>query len=263
MCTCYICTEFILPSYHVSGVLHASFTWDLAFEAHLCPELEGADSRTRNRRLRIAHVIIRINTRPGVSYADRIASIENHLLILSHLQSITLETRTIGEDEEDTEWAGRLGVSRERGILYQRTCEQSWKMTLEAVKNPTFRAEQQNVVSPMWISDRFDDDDCSRWCVTVSRPSTIPRLATELIMFSHRLGNQRFDSDKFEEFKVQRAELRKKAKELWAQCDEEARKRVEDAANARAPIVRDERTNAVIPNGRPDAESAAASATAT
>ena len=70
-------------------------------------------------------------------------------------------------------------------------------------------------------------------------------------------------SDKFEEFVAQWAELRKKAEELWAQCDEEARKRVEDAANARAPIVRDERTNAVSPNSRPDSKSAAAPATAT
>ena len=69
-------------------------------------------------------------------------------------------------------------------------------------------------------------------------------------------------SDKEKEFVAQRAELRKKAKELWAQCDEEARKRVEDAANARAPGVRDERTNAVNIN-RPYSRSASAPATAT
>ena len=69
-------------------------------------------------------------------------------------------------------------------------------------------------------------------------------------------------SDKYKKFVAQRAELRKKAKELWAQCDEEARKRVEDAANTRAPIVRDKSTNAVNLN-RPHSRSAAAPATAT
>ena len=89
----------------------------------------------------------------------------------------------------------------------------------------------------------------------------IPRSATELIMLSHRLGINLY-SDEYEKFVAQRAELRKKAKELWAQCDENARKRVEDAANATAPIVRDERTNAVNLAG-PDSRSAAAPAIAT
>ena len=79
----------------------------------------------------------------------------------------------------------------------------------------------------------------------VSRPSMIPRSATELTVFSRRLEIELF-SDKYKEFKAQRAELRKKAEELWAQCDEDARKRVETAANARPPIVRDERTIADI-----------------
>ena len=71
------------------------------------------------------------------------------------------------------------------------------------------------------------------------------------------------NSDEYKEFVAQRAELRKTAEELWVQCNEEAQKRVEDAANARAPIVRDERTIAVNPNSRPDSESVAAPATAT
>ena len=89
----------------------------------------------------------------------------------------------------------------------------------------------------------------------------IPRSATELIVFSPRLGIE-WPSVKYEEFVAQRTELRKKAEELWAQCDEEARKRVEDAANSTAPIVRDERTDAVNLN-RPYSRSAAAPATAT
>ena len=90
----------------------------------------------------------------------------------------------------------------------------------------------------------------------------IPRSATELFMCSHRLGIEDDDSDKYKEFVAQRAELRKKAEELWAQCDEEARKRVADAANARAPTVRDKSTNAVNLN-RPHSRSAAAPTTAT
>ena len=186
MCTsrCYVCTDLILSSYHVSGVLHADLLWAMV-EAHLCPELESAHGHTRNGRLRIAYIVIRTDTcflaDEELSYADRIAStIENHLLTLSHLQSITLETRTIGEDEEDTEWAGRLCVLRERGILHRRTCEESWQMAQEAVKNPTVSAEQHNIVSPMWLSDEFEDDfDCGRWCVIVSRSSLSPRSATE------------------------------------------------------------------------------------
>ena len=82
-------------------------------------------------------------------------------------------------------------------------------------------------------------------------------------MCSHRLGiDSHFHPDKYKEFVAQWTELRKKAEELWAQCDEEARKRVEDAANARAPIVRDERTIAVIPNSTPGSRSAAALMTA-
>ena len=61
----------------------------------------------------------------------------------------------------------------------------------------------------------------------------IPRSATELSMFSHRLGIE-YNSDGYKEFVAQRTELRMKAKELWAQCDEESRKRVEDAANSKA-----------------------------
>ena len=166
MCTCYVRAEFILPSYHVSGVLHASFDCgDSVVEAHLCPELEGADGPTRNRRLRIAHIIIRADTRTidSLLYDDQIASVENHCLTLSHLQSITLET--FGEAEKDTELAGRLCVLRERGILYRRTCEESWQRAQEAVNHPTFRAEQQNVVSPLWLSDKFSDRDCGPWCV--------------------------------------------------------------------------------------------------
>ena len=218
-------TDFILPSYHVSGVLHASFDCGLMFEAHLCPELEGADGRTRNGRLRIAHIVIRTYTRlladEELSYADRIAStIEDHLLTLSHLQSITLET--FGADKEDTELAGRLCVLRERGILYRRTCEESWQMAQEAVKNPTLRAEQHNIVSPMWYADESDNDfDCSGWCVIVSRSSRIPQSATELIMLSHRFGLET-GSDRYKKFAAQRTELRKKFEEFWAQCDEEA-----------------------------------------
>ena len=80
-------------------------------------------------------------------------------------------------------------------------------------------------------------------------------------MFSHRSGTE-MDPDKHEEFVAQRTDLRKKAEELWAQHEQEARKAVEDAANARARIVHDQRTNAVSPNSRPDAESAAAPVTA-
>ena len=90
----------------------------------------------------------------------------------------------------------------------------------------------------------------------------IPRPATELIVFSHRLRIE-WGSDEYKEFVAQRTDLRKKAKELWAQCDEEARKRVGHAANARAPIVRDERTNAVNLSSTPGSRSAVAPATAT
>ena len=135
-------------------------------------------------------------------------------------------------------------------------------MALEAVKNPTSRSEQQNVVSPMWLSDKVDDYECIWWCVILWRPSLIPRSATELITFSHRLGIDNM-SDEYEEFVAQRAELRKKAKELCAQCDEEARKRVEDAAIARAPIVRDERTTFVNRDSTPDSKSATSLTTAT
>ena len=85
-------------------------------------------------------------------------------------------------------------------------------------------------------------------------------METELNISSHRLGLDG-DSDEYKKFQKQLVELRKKAKGLWAQCDEEARKRVEDAANATAPIVRDERTNAVNLAG-PDSRSATAAATA-
>ena len=265
MCRCYFRSEFILPSDHVAGVLHASFGQrDPVIEAHLCSELEGADARTRDRKLRIANIIIRIDTRPRTdgtsSYANRIAYIGKRALTLSHLQTITLETP--GETEETNKLVNRLCVSHEHGILFHRTCEESWQMALEAVKNPTSRAKQRKVVSPMWFSDRFSDGYCGLWCVIVSRPSMIPRSATELIMCLHRLGID-WGSDEYTEFVAQRAELRKKAEELWAQCDEDARKRVETAANARPPIVRDERTIADIPNSRPDSESATALTTAT
>ena len=184
LCTCYLRTQFLLSFYHVPGVLHADCDMGKsAVEAHLCPELEGADGRTRSRRLRIAHIVIRINTshhvrtKGGSASPDQIASIEKHLLVLSHLQSVTLETN--GEAEKTTKLAERLCVSSERGILYRRTCKESWDMALEAVKNPTFRAEQQNIVSPMWCSDRFDDVHCREWCVIVSRPSMIPRSKIE------------------------------------------------------------------------------------
>ena len=140
----------------------------LDVEAHVQPELEGDANLRDGGSARVKHIVIRINTFHSKikdpTYADRIARIEQPIVTLPYLRTVTLETT---DEEESTELVANLPLLHQSGKLRCRTCEQAQSTALEARRNPVSEVEDQAIVSPLWYSDRYKNDARSLWCVNV------------------------------------------------------------------------------------------------
>ena len=137
--------------------------------------LEDTPGHASGTHARIERMVLRLETMAleahDPAYIDRIAAIENDILTLPRLRTVTLETI---EADESAELAEKLPRLHAIGKLRRRTCKEAQAIAQEALRPPAAGAKTEGIVSPLWFSDEFDEDDRDRWCV--NRSCLLPPL---------------------------------------------------------------------------------------
>ena len=159
------------------GVLDVEFRVSDAFmlqiELHARGGFEDAAPRRRRACARVVHVVIRLATfRSGIRDViyDRISSVEGSVEMLPQLRTVTLETRS---QEDSVGLVERLPTLRGSGKLHRRTHEEAQRMASKARQYLAGHAEEEGVISPLWYSEQYTDDERYFWCVGLLRASLI------------------------------------------------------------------------------------------
>lgn len=167
----------ILPR---TGVLLAKFRLESAIrdhlevEVHVCSAPEAIGSFAVESAARITHIVIRLDPLrweiEDAGYAKRIASFEDPLATLTHLEAVTLEAI---EEEESARLVRRFPSFHKNGKLRRRTCEEAQRTARTALEDPAALAEGFDVLSPLWYSDEYSVRDRNQWCVGDPRAVTL------------------------------------------------------------------------------------------
>ena len=113
------------------GAAHAL---EVEFHAYTGLGLEGTPGHAGGTSARVEQMVLRLDTMTleayNPAYIDRIAAIEDHILALPRLRTVTLETI---KAEESAELAEKLPKLRASEKLYRRTCEEAEAIAQEAL----------------------------------------------------------------------------------------------------------------------------------
>ena len=143
-------------------------TLQVEFHAYTGFGLEGTPGHTGGPDARIEQMVLRLDTMAlkahHSAYIDRIAAIEDHILALPRLRTVTLETM---KAEESVVLADKFPKLYASGKLRRQTCKEAWVIAQEALRNPVADSTTESVVSPLWYSDEYNVDKRNYWCVTL------------------------------------------------------------------------------------------------
>lgn len=118
---------------------------------------------------RAKHIIIRLHGLLCTPDGNILESMDAHMVQLSALRTVTLETPDISRH---TGLAGKLAGLHASGKVRLRTFEEAQQVAQAAVQNPSGYTEGQGLISPVWHSDTGDlKSHREKWCVNRSHIS--------------------------------------------------------------------------------------------
>ena len=169
--------------------------------------------------IRLGSMVLRARWSPHI---DWLAAMEDHILALPYLRTVTLETIDANESAEAAE---KLPSLRASGKLRRRTCKEAWVIAQEALRNPVADAKIESVVSPLWYSDEYQKYERDCWCVALL---CLYSFFTCIYLISSSCRLERSDKER-KKLQKKMEEARRKAAEAQARA---ARRRDEMAASA-------------------------------
>ena len=97
-------------------------------------------------------------------YIDVIASMEDHMVGLPYLRTVTLETKR--EYQRRSELVERLDTHYRSGRLRLRTCAVAQRI-VQSAQRDLANLDHESVLSPLWYSRQYSNSVRERWYATL------------------------------------------------------------------------------------------------
>ena len=189
----------------LAGVLVATFEATLASDVCKLIDMEfhvTTDSCVPSQGARVRHIILRVSPwspswRPHIpnerTPARRkiILNMFQHTLLFRSLVTVTLETPRRSEGDALMRHMRRSNIDALRRLrVHRRTCQSAQRIAHDVMQGTYYR-KSHAVISPLWYSSEYSDEDRQQWYVSSSGQSIL-RIASRR---SARLHCRLHDSD--------------------------------------------------------------------